>query len=94
MFHMISDLNELYDILAEIDNWEGLCRNLQVDVAILDELRNSDGLTSDNKEKCLLTYFKMGNATWERVVEAVANYPISNTILAKQIAMKYEVNFD
>ena len=93
--HEISDFNELYDNLAEIGDWEGLCMNLQVDMATLDELQNSGNLPNDyKKRRCLLTYFKSDSATWERVIEAVAKHPINNRRLAKKIALKYQIKFD
>ena len=61
-YNEISEFNELYQELTEIADWDGLCMNLQVDMATQNLLRMSSGRNEDKKRECLRAYFYGGNA--------------------------------
>ena len=39
--------------------------------------------------ECLRAYFDLGEAAWEEVALAIAQYPVKNVDLARYIAQKY-----
>ena len=41
------------------------------------------------KSDCLTAYFDQGEAAWEEVALAIAQYPVKNVDLARNIAQKY-----
>ena len=55
----------------------------------MDMLKYSDQHPEYKKSDCLTSYFDQGEATWEEVVLAVAQYPVNKTDLARNIAQKY-----
>ena len=44
-------------------------------------------------KECLWAYFNMGKAKWSQVVEAIKEYPISNSRLARKIAEDHGLPF-
>ena len=73
--------------MAKIGDWETLCENLEVEKAVLSNLR--DMINTENtvkKHRCLEAYIKTDKACWEHVVEVVADYPFYNDKLAEEIA--------
>ena len=92
-YNEISEFNELYQELTEIADWDGLCMNLQVDMATQNLLRMSSGRNEDKKRECLRAYFYGGNASWEGVIAAIVKHPIRNKRLAKEIAEKQHIAF-
>ena len=98
MLHMksktqINTFNELYHAVAKVGNWKGLCLNLAVDDAKMDELKHSDLVTESKKQDCLQTYWNTNEAIWETVIQAVATYPISNIKLAIRIANSHNIAY-
>ena len=87
----IIKFNDLYDELAEIGDWGGLCLVLNVDEATKDRLQHSNQRSEEKKRECLHAYYNSGEATWEGVVAAIAKHPIKNCRLATKIAKKYSV---
>ena len=79
--------------MAEIGDWEGLCRNLGVSNDVLNELRFSNMENRVKKRRCLENYFNTGKACWDEVVEVVANYPFYNRRLAKKIAENHGLDY-
>ena len=70
----------------------GLCWNLEVDEGIMDHLKHADYVTPESRKRdCLLAYWKSGSATWEMVIRAVADKPIRNIKVAKEIADVYKI---
>ena len=86
----IKDSNQLYQAVAEIGDWVGLCSNLGVNEAKMNELQHSSGDNEKKKRECLQAYFDTGRAYWEEVVRAISNHPISNKRLASKIVEKYQ----
>ena len=93
-YNEISEFNELYQELTEIGDWDGLCMNLQVDMAVQNSLRMSDGRIEDKKRECLRAYFYGGSATWEGVIAAILQHPINKRKIAKGIAERHGIQFE
>ena len=83
----IEKFNDLIQALQGVGNWEGLCRNLNVDEGILELVKNSYNLPYERKAECLKAYFNTGKAKWSEVIDAIGTYPINNNRLAKKIAI-------
>ena len=91
----IRKLNDLIQALQDVGDWKGLCRNLDVDEGTMDTLiKNPSSHPNELKAECLTAYFNTGKAKWSKVVDAVANYPISNKRLARKIAQDHSVPFE
>ena len=90
-FHEITEFQDLYQAVAKVGNWRGLCMNLNVDMGTLDSLRRSGETEDMKKELCLQSFFNAGNATWEAVIQALVQYPVNNKRLAKEIAKKQQI---
>ena len=88
--------NDLIQAVKDVGDWKGLCRNLDVDEGTMDILikNPNSGPPDELKAECLTVYFNSGKATWSKVVEAVANYPIKNIRLAKKIANDHNIPFN
>lgn len=83
----VNSFRELYHAVSDIEDWVGLCWNLDVDEGIMDRLKHSDSDTSETKKQdCLQAYWNSGEAIWETVIHAVADKPIGNIRVAKMIA--------
>ena len=82
----IQKLNDLIQAVKDIGDWQGLCTNLGVSEGVIDTLVHSTATVDTKKADCLRAYFKSGEAKWSNVVKAVVMYPISNKLVAKQIA--------
>ena len=86
---------ELHEALTDIGDWYTLCFNLGVSEATLTTLHDSikDYTMSLQKRKrqCLDAFFDHGgyDVSWEQVIRAVSEYPISNKRLAQNIRHKY-----
>lgn len=78
--------------MAEVGNWQGLCENLNVNKGLMNMLRYSSEHSYYKKSDCLKAYFNQDEAIWEEVVLAVAQYPVNNTELARNIAQKYIIH--
>lgn len=92
----IGSFKELEQALKNVGDWDGLCRNLQVSTAMMATLRHSELQTSTKKSRCLEAFYRHDvergvEVTWETVVKAVAEYPISNKRLAKEIAEQHNL---
>lgn len=57
-------------------------------------IKNPNSLPDQQKANCLTAYFNSGEATWSKVVDAVANYPVNNRRLARKIAKDHGVPFE
>ena len=82
----ISKKQELDKAVAEVGDWEALCGHLGTPQTKLKELRFSEMDVRTKKSRCLEAYLDTGRACWEHVVKVVAEYPIENKRLAKEIA--------
>ena len=90
----VNSFKELFHALAKIGDWEGLCWNLEVDEATINSLKYSDYVRPESKKQdCLQAYWNTGEANWETVIHAIAEYPIKNFKLAKQIAKKHKIAY-
>ena len=87
----IEDFNPLYQEVAKIGDWDGLCSNLGVNEAKMNELRYSSGSYVEKKRGCLQAYFDTGEAFWEDVVKAVIKHPIDNKRVAIKIVEQHEL---
>ena len=85
----IQDSHKLHQAVAEIGNWRGLCENLKVDRGTMDMLKYSNDQPEYKKSDCLNAYFDKGDAVWEEVVLAVAQHPVDEVDIARNIANKY-----
>ena len=83
--------NDLYHELAGIGGWHRLCLALNVTEGIIDQLQNSKQGDEEKKSECLRAYHNSGEATWEGVIAAIANPPISNCRVANKIARNYNI---
>lgn len=86
---IIQDSYELQRAVVEIGNWQGLCENLKVDRGTMNRLQYSYEHQEYKKSDCLNSYFNQGDAVWEEVILAVAQAPLNNVGLARNIAQKY-----
>ena len=89
----IDGFNELYQAVAKVGDWTGLCLNLVVDEAKMNELKYSASVHEHKKQECLQAYLNTGEANWENVIQAVAAYPICNVKLAKEIANSRNITY-
>ena len=89
----ISKKQELDKAVAEIGDWEALCEHLGTLQAKLKELRFSTMDIRTKKSRCLEAYHDTGKACWEYVVKVVAEYPIENKRLAKEIADTHGIDY-
>ena len=88
--HRISDEQELGKAVAEIGDWETLCKNLGVEKAVINALRNMvDTESTIKKSRCLEAYLNTGRACWEQVVKVVADHPFYNARLARNITCSH-----
>ena len=91
----IRKVNDLIQAVKDVGDWKGLCRNLDVDEGTMDVLiKNPNSPPNELKAECLTVYFNSGKATWSKVVEAVANFPIKNKRLARKIANDHGIQFN
>ena len=86
---MIKDSRQLFQAVDKIGDWQNLCKNLKVDVGIMDMLKFSRDHDSIKKDECLEAYVNNGDASWEEVVVAVARFPIRNKLVSYNIAKVY-----
>ena len=86
---IIQDSHKLQQAVAEIGNWQSLCENLKVDRGTMDMLKYSNDHPKIKKSDCLNAYFDKGDAVWEEVVLAVAQHPVDEVDIARNIANKY-----
>ena len=80
--------------MAEIGDWEALCKYLGVHRAVLTSLRSM--INTENrvkKRRCLEAYIDTGKACWEQVAKVIADYPFYNGRLAEEIANMYDVGY-
>ena len=89
--HHITTFNDLYHELSDIGDWQGLCLVLEVDMATIDRLRNSDQRNEDKKRECLLAYYNSDQASWEGVIAAIIKHPIKNCRVANNIARNNDI---
>ena len=89
----ISKKQELDKAVAEIGDWEALCEHLGTPQSKLKELRFSTMDIRTKKRRCLEAYLDTGKACWEHVVKVVAEYPIENKRLAKEIADTHGIDY-
>ena len=89
----ISKKQELDKAVAEIGDWEALCEHLGTPQTKLKELRFSEMDIRTKKSRCLEAYLDTGRACWEHVVKVVAEYPIENKRLAKEIADTHDIDY-
>ena len=82
----IAKKQELVKAVQEIGYWEALCEYLGTPQTMLKELRFSTMDDRIKKSRCLEAYLDTGEACWEHVVKVVAEYPIDNKRVAKEIA--------
>ncbi|MCG8626375.1 MAG: hypothetical protein MJE68_30800, partial [Proteobacteria bacterium] len=75
------------------EDWEALCRALNVDKQTLGDLRRWTNTDGDKKQFCLEDYLKYGPATWEGVINAVAGSPLNLIVTAKRIANRYGIDY-
>ena len=85
----IEKIQDLYDAVSDIGKWWGVCSNLYVNEGVMDMLEHSTDSSEKKKRDCLQAFYYSGDATWEKVVNAVAKSPINNKKLADEIARKY-----
>ena len=84
---------ELDKAVAEIGDWEALCEHLGTPQSKLKELRFSTMDIRTKKSRCLEAYLDTEKACWEHVVKVVAEYPIENKRLAKEIADTHGIDY-
>lgn len=83
---------DLYHAVKVISDWWSLYLNLKVDSTTMNLLKFSMESAEVKKRECLQAFWNTGEATWEDVVKAVAEYPINNKWVAKTIiAQKYGI---
>ncbi len=82
----IKKKTDLFTATKDIGNWKGLCEHLDVSEAVMNELLFSQKPDIIKKEDCLTDYFNNHDPDWFTVARVIANYPISNLLVACQIA--------
>ena len=88
----IRNFNDMFQEVADVGDWWGLCMNLGVSDSILNTLRYSTNSNITAKKRdCLEAYFNTGEATWEKLAAAVEEFPINNKRLADFIRNKYTI---
>ena len=88
----IKDLNDLRWSMQKIGDWQSLCKNLHLDTANMNRIKNERSIEYEKKDECLQSYFNSDEGSWEEVVMAVASPPFNNKRLAKKIAEKHLVS--
>ena len=85
----IEHFNDLRWSLQVINLWQSLCRNLNMNEAVVDRIMNEGYTEQTKKDECLKSYFNSNEAYWEEVIVAVARPPFGDKRLAETIAEKY-----
>ena len=89
----ITDVNPLFFAVKDIGDWRNLCYNLGVGDDVMSPLIHASAPLNQKKRDCLEAYVKGGEATWSKVVKVVANFPISDKLLAKKIARSHGIDW-
>ncbi len=87
--HPVKNKVALFTATQNIGDWAGLCTYLGASDSIMDGLKYSTAQDIIKKQECLTDVFNNFRLDWERVVRVVANYPISNSREACNIAKIY-----
>ena len=85
---VIIDIQQLEQAVEEIGNWSTLCKNLNVNKGILDNLKFERDAGTSKKSTCLQAYINSAKASWEEVAIVVAKGPFYNNLQAQDIAKK------
>ena len=94
--HVIKKYQHLSDVAKlklSSEDWEDICRLLDVDEATVVDLKRSNAYNYDKHTFCVRDFFIVGIATWERLVRAIASKPLNQVVLGKEIAQKYGFDF-
>ena len=67
------DIEDFIQAVKEVGNCEGLCRNLNVNIGKINEIKSENYAPYRG---CLQVYYYNDKAKWENVVRAVTKYPI------------------
>ena len=78
----IKDLSDLRWFMQEIGDWQSLCKNLHLDTADMNRIKNERSRKHKKRGKCLQSYLNSDEGSWEEVVMAVASPPFNNKHLA------------
>ena len=85
----IQNSHELQQVVVEIGNWRGLCKNLKINRGTVEKLIYSNDLPEYRISDRLNAYFDKGEAVWEEVILPVARPPLVKADLARKIARRY-----
>ena len=85
----VKHFNNLRWSLQAINQWPSLCRNLNMNEAVVDRIMNERHTEQTKKDECLKSYLNSNKAYWEEVIVAVARPPFSNKQLAETIAKEH-----
>ena len=85
----INSFNDMFQAVASVGDWRGLCMNLGVSESTLDTLKYSTERDIAKKRNCLEACFNTGEATWEKLANTVEQFPINNKRLAQSIREKF-----
>ncbi len=90
---VVDDLCEVNDALLDIaSKWYMLGLQLRIGPGMLDTI---DEKYSKNPNKCLLEvlkdWLKKGEASWEKVIEALESRAVGETGLARKLKEKYSI---
>ena len=88
----VDSVKDLVRHLEDIGNLEMLCVNLNLGVAIINDIINSRENADIKRLRCFQAYFDSGHATWEEVIAAVLGPHIHNKRVAKTIGKKYNID--
>ena len=96
--HKIEKFDDLTATLSKNirhEAWKTLCRQLKVDEPTLKDLEQHYKFKTDTGKwkTCLRDFFVYGEATWERVIQAVASDPLNQVALGEHIAEKHSINY-
>ena len=88
----MKSLNDLYDYLYKVGNWELLCSRLGVEEGTIAEIRE-DSQPSKKLYNCLKAFVDYGEprSCWEKVVSTVCGSGFGKKKLGKTIAANERV---
>ena len=83
----MKSLDDLYDYLHKVGNWDLLCSRLGVDEGIIAEIRE-DSQASKKLYNCLKAFVDLGEpySCWEKVVSTVCGPGFGKKKLGKTIS--------
>ena len=94
--HVIKKYQPLSDVVKyklSSEDWEDICRLLDVDDATMVDLKRSSAYNHEKHTFCVRHFFNIGVVTWERVIRVIASDPLNRIVLAKDTAWDHGIDY-